>query len=84
MAHRGLYSTFSALASRQAMPGEEPAQNHTPLDSSPLDPSLSSDEEDDDDDVGNRPDKHTNNTAAPVDDCTSTNRTDQILRVSIL
>ena len=75
MAHRGLYSTFSALESCQAMPGEESVVEHTSCDSSPFHPSLSSDEQDDDENVGNHPDKVTNNTAVHVDVCTSTKRT---------
>ena len=76
IAHRGLYSTFSALASCQAKSGEESVVEHTPCDSSPFHPSLSSDEQDDEEDVGNHPDKATNNTAVPVDVCTSTKRTE--------
>ena len=60
MAHRGLYSTFTALASCQAMPGED----HTPLDSSPIHPSLCSNEQDHDDDVDNHPVKDTNDTTS--------------------
>ena len=76
MAHRGLYSTFSALASCQAMRGEESVVEHTSCDSRPFHPSLSSNEQDDDEDVGNHPDKATNNTVLPVDVCTSTKRTE--------
>ena len=66
MAHRGLYSTFTALASCQAMSGEDhtPVLDHTPLDPSPTHPSLCSNEQDHDDDADNHPDKDTNDTTS--------------------